>query len=324
MSTERHDPHGTEATLADAMHAATAGFQPPTAELVRGGLARGRRMRAVRRAQVTVAALAVVAIGGAGTVALSDLGSGSGKTNVAGSANQPNTSASAPPAPGTPQTPPVTAQQVFDTIKSLLPAPGTVTDVVLNDATGGSTVGVKFTYDPDGKGAADVVAHVEGNGQDPKTWVCPSFPGYDPANCTITPLPDGSTLHVRKDREFPMSESTADGKAGPSGGGAKEWSAQIARPDGVQVFIYATDSIGEKTGHVTRSAPVLTLEQLKAVVTSPLWGSVAPKAAMPTPVGKPTGAKADAANAANSNGTGWGAGAPAKGGTPSTTVKPAG
>ncbi|MDI2132158.1 hypothetical protein [Yinghuangia seranimata] len=324
MSTERHEPHGTEATLADAMHAATAGFQPPTAELVRGGLARGRRMRAVRRAQVTVAALAVVAIGGAGTVALSDLGSGSAKAGPAA----PPPSVSAPPSAGaTPQQhQPLTAEKALETLKTLLPAGYDVkVQSLSNPGQNGSQVGVYLLVDPhDGKPATMVnmlFSGPMGSSDDNKCW---TFHAAEGIWCTNETTPNGS-LRLEQNREWPASETTEDDKRGPAGGGAKQWSAGIIRKDGANIYAYATNGAVEKGAEV-RTNPVLTTDQLKAIVTAPVWDTVAAADALPKPVTNKSGSAGTQTPAwgSKSDAAGSGAAAPPVHGAAPTTVKPAG
>ncbi|MFE7457297.1 hypothetical protein [Streptomyces sp. NPDC057554] len=73
-----------------------------------------------------------------------------------------------------------------------------------------------------------------------------------------TTLPDGTLLATSQ-------------KPGEKGGtGVVWWTADTMRPDGMRVVVSAFNS-GTQSSPATRPEPALTLEQLKAVATSPEW-----------------------------------------------------
>ncbi|GAA4959544.1 hypothetical protein GCM10023205_23190 [Yinghuangia aomiensis] len=260
-------------SLSSAMHAATSAFQPPTAALVRGGMARGKKFQSLRRMQVAGAAFAVVAAAGVGTAVLSTSSGGDQKASVA--AQPPAVSQAAPQQ--APQPAKLTAQAALDALKQLLPAGYTVSDVKLRDADtgarGDTSVSVEALVDP-GDGKATTLYLALRPGATAGDNACWTFTAGTGIWCKNETLPNG-TLRLEQNREYPASESTADGKAGINGRGAKVWSVSLSRTDGVAVYANTTNAAGEKTGKDVRTDPPLTTDQLKAIVTAPVWNTLA-------------------------------------------------
>lgn len=264
-------------SLSSAMHAATSAFQPPTAALVRGGMARGKKFQSLRRMQVAGAAFAVVAAAGVGTAVLSTSSGGDQKASVAA---QPPAAAQAAPQQAQPAK--LTAQAALDALKQLLPAGYTVSDVQLRDADtgprGDTSVSVQALVDP-GDGKATTLSLALRPGATAGDNTCWTFTAGTGIWCKNETLPNG-TLRLEQNREYPASESTADGKAGINGRGAKEWSASLSRTDGVAIYANTSNAAGEKTGKEVRTDPPLTTDQLKAIVTAPVWNTLAAPGSM--------------------------------------------
>lgn len=268
-----------EAALSTVLRDAAGDLMPNTPALVSGGVARGKRMRVARRAQVAVAAAAVVALGGAGMVALGDLGGGGGTTVAA-----PGSSGAATPAPTPPQAlaaPTLTARQAADALKQLLPAGAVVEEVTAYDPAtgGGGEVGVTLRVDADRLGAGAVTLIIS-SGNSPGLE-CFDDTGLN-ASCDLVPQADGSQLRLEKNWERPATPTTEDDKPGVNGGGARVWSAWAQRADGIRIYVSASSAADEK-GQETREAPALTIEQLKAVATAPVWATLATPESVPQP-----------------------------------------
>lgn len=282
------DPaRGAETLLADTLHDTADGLTPNTTQLVRGGMARGRRMRSVRRAQVVVATLAVVAIGGAGTVVLGDLGGGSTNSGVAAAPSAPASGAG--PTTGTAPSAPtpaqgrvaVTPEEAAEQLTKLLPA-GAAVAVEKRGNELSSELSVNLTIDPDGRGAGRVTLIISPD-RDPA--ICFDTTGMK-AECELK-TPRNGTLRLEKNWVTPAStvQAQADGKAGPNGRGPKLWSAWFVRADGVQVYVSASSSTTE-SGADTRPTTALTMAQLEAIATAPVWDSITPDK---LPKGQPKG-----------------------------------
>ncbi|WP_436791774.1 hypothetical protein [Yinghuangia sp. YIM S10712] len=284
-----------EAALSTALRDAAGDLMPNTPALVRGGMARGRRMRVARRAQVVVAAAAVVALGGVGTVALSDLNGGGGTTVAA-----PGSSVAGTPS-ATPTTPLLTAEseqvkalaeEAGQVLRQFWPAGAQVEQWVSLDGGG---IGVYSKVDPDGQGLGLVTLLISSGNSE---LTCFDDTGLN-ATCDLLPQPDGSQLRLEKNWEYPATPSTEDGKAGTDGSGAELWSAVLNRPDGVRIYVSASSASTEKSPE-TRTAPALTLEQLRSIATAPQWTTLV------TPDKLPQGAKFAPNDTANSAGKGEG------------------
>ncbi|MFF8986241.1 hypothetical protein ACF08E_23050 [Streptomyces globisporus] len=138
--------------------------------------------------------------------------------------------------------PPLDYTLLMPTFRALLPEGLTVTDVT---DSGGEFASVVVN---DGKGRSLVQINVQQDMRDVAGQL------YDDA----TTLPDGTLLATSK-------------KPGEKGGaGVVVWTADSMRPDGMRVVVSAFNS-GEQSSAATRKAPVLTMDQLTALVISPEW-----------------------------------------------------
>ncbi|WP_407837908.1 hypothetical protein ACE1OC_18390 [Streptomyces sp. DSM 116496] len=258
-----------EDELGEALRHTGDGFTSEGRDLVDAGERRGRRMVARRRAAIAGGSvLALALIGTAGAYANGMLwGTGGGRANVASSQE--------PPALGPlvregqtqrnnsrVGTGAVTAEQLTGVLKQLLPQ-GTLSAVeargtghelgpavsaVFDDGEGKSMVGFGLhRIDPKGEMAEDMLK-------------CPSKTTTKYDSCTSETLEDGSRLFLYKGYVYP--DHRAD---------VKSWRAIVVTPQGFMVDAHEENSEQEKGAPVSRPTPPLTLAQMKALVTSPLW-----------------------------------------------------
>ncbi|MFE4261672.1 hypothetical protein [Streptomyces sp. NPDC056883] len=254
-----------EDELGEALRRTGDGFTSEGRDLVDAGERRGRRMVARRRAAMAGgSALALALIGTAGAYANGMLGSGGGgRSNVASSAEPPAPGVSAPGQPRSRVgTGAVSAEQLTGVLKQLLPQ-GTLSTVeargtehelgpmvsaVFDDGEGKSSLGFGlYRIDPKGAMAEDMLE-------------CPSKTTTKYDSCTSETLADGSRLHLYKGYVFP--DHRAD---------VKSWRAIVVTPQGFMVDAHEENSPEEKGAPVSRPTPPLTLAQMQALVTSPLW-----------------------------------------------------
>lgn len=255
-----------EDELGEALRRTGDGFTSEGRDLVDAGERRGRRLVARRRAAMAGgSALALALIGTAGAYANGLLGSGGGGNGGGGV----NVASSEPPAPPT-RTPgmdrvgsgAVSADELTGVFKQLLPQgalsnieargtgdqPGPMVTGVFDDGDGKGRIGFGLSrVDPKGEMADDMVK-------------CPSKATLKYDSCSSEKLADGSRLMLFKGYEYP------DGRAD-----TKCWRATVVTPQGFLVDAQEWNAAEEKGAPVSRPTPPLTLAQLKALVTSPLW-----------------------------------------------------
>jgi hypothetical protein len=274
---------GFDDELPDRLRGGVDGLQPDVSRLVSGGLARGKRMVRRRRIVQVVAAGATVAVLSGVAYAAPWNGVGDNQNGQLQVAAPPTTKPSAKPSvkpPAKPKLVEITPQATLQLLLDQLPA-----DIKTRDYSGGRNVGLTedetlgtwagLTY-TDSTGARTLM-RVELNWQpnveqDGATMPCPEpFGAGDWYICDNQVLADGGKLRLDQNHEYPASANTDDDKAGPNGRGAKIRSAALLRRDGLQIFLWENNSSAEKDAPETRSTPPLTLEQLKAIVSSPVW-----------------------------------------------------
>jgi hypothetical protein len=286
-----------EKELATAMRTSASGLVPP-AGLVAGGIARGRRMKIVRRIQVGASAAAVLAVAGTTLALVSGTNDENDRRQVAGPASSTSTSATPTPPPSrTPKPQPTVAvpagmvvaspQYLLQTVLSKLArsvvgsaatgagvsggdssnlrdgalySAGSYVSLVIEDAVGPTLLSVSVDLNPSIRG----------------DFGCPPTEGTS-ATCSDTKLTDGSRLIISKNWVYPASANTpeniADEKWGPNGRGPKDWSARVIRPDGATINVEEIASREEK-GEVARDTPLLRTDQLQEIATDPallLW-----------------------------------------------------
>lgn len=254
-----------EDELSSALRDTAGSFEPDLTSLVNSGVKDGRRRRTRRTLGIigSVSALALVGVGG--TLASGALSSAqrSASANVADHGRA--TTAVAP----TPSAAAFTGQQMLAKFESLLPK-GTLTNargtgitsrekgpfpillgptasVTFNDAQGQSAIGISVQRQ--GRSAADLSAYTS----------CPGSITRPDATCSVTHGADGSVLVLLQGLEYP---------SGPSK--EKDWTATLVTRDGGIITLDETNSAQEK-GAVARPEPVLSLAQLKSIVSDPFW-----------------------------------------------------
>ncbi|WP_394431925.1 hypothetical protein [Streptomyces sp. SGAir0957] len=256
---------GFEDELSVALRRTGEGFAAEGRTLVEGGMLRGRRR--VRRRRVgavtgSVAALAVVGLGSSYAAGAFGTGPDDAMSSVASSSPSSQRSAESK---GTAHGdgPQLSADQVVAVLEGLLPE-GKVSErdgrgtadhpyarLVYDDGHGKSALSVGVgAIDPDGASADEQLT-------------CPdkAFVPYD--SCTDRKMPDGSRLLLFRGYEYP--DKRAD---------TKLWRAVYMSPEGYTVDAGEWNAAAEKDAPVSRPEPALSIEQLKALVTSSKWGPV--------------------------------------------------
>ncbi|MFZ3499402.1 hypothetical protein ACODT5_40385 [Streptomyces sp. 5.8] len=258
-----------EDELGEALRRTGDGFTAEGRDLVDAGERRGRRMVARRRAAMAGgSALALALIGTAGAYAnglLGPGGGGGGGGNVASSQEPPalgpllrgNGGGKSRVGTGA-----VSAEQLTGVLKQLLPQ-GTLSDV---EARGtGHELGPMVTGafdDGEGKGRIGFgLGRIDPKGEMADDMLkCPSKTTTKYDSCTSETLADGSRLHLYKGYVFPDHRANV-----------KSWRAIVVTPQGFIVDAHEENAATEKDSPVSRPTPPLTIAQLKALVTSPLW-----------------------------------------------------
>jgi hypothetical protein len=191
---------------------------------------------------VVASAAAVAAVAVATAVAA---GSRSHHGVPAGSPATVRTSADAEVAP----TPQVAAQTLLD----LLPRRGSVSE--LSGVTIDKHPQAELVYD-DGQGAARLTVSLD---LPPAEWPRPQCRAGQPY-CRV--LPDG-TIVTWQTVQDPKEPKIA----------GQMWTANASRPNGFAVTVTEYTSAVPKIGPVTRAVPPLTVDELKAIVSSSRWQS---------------------------------------------------
>ncbi|MEZ0094951.1 hypothetical protein [Streptacidiphilus sp. EB129] len=274
-----------EDELTDALHDTAHSYEPPLTALVNAGIADGRRRGRRRTLGIvgSVTALALVGIGGTFASGLlapghATVGAASGGASRSAASGR---SATVPPPAQVAAGPVVSKEQMINTLKSLLPA-GSVTKA---DGTGSGgpgpfdVAGASVVFN-DGKGASQIdvmlsrlATPVDTNGPGQS---CPD-PAYVPTmQCTRTVLADGSVLLIQQGYEYPDKRT-----------GVKDWDAFLTATDGRQVSMSEWNAAQEKGSPVSRPDPVLSTDQMKALVTSSAWSTALASLHAPKPVPAP-------------------------------------
>ncbi|MEV7023128.1 hypothetical protein, partial [Kitasatospora sp. NPDC093558] len=158
---------------------------------------------------------------------------------------------------------PVTDKEMLAAFQSLLPK-GEVTEPKGQGTEKSTTPYAQLVFD-DGQGASlmDVSVQKFYKGQEQQR-TCPAdlkLANLD--SCSVTTLPDGSTLMLSQGYEYPDHRATT-----------KEWWVSVSRPDGGQVSFNEWNAPQEKGAPDSRPNPPITLEQAKAIVTDKVWDKV--------------------------------------------------
>jgi hypothetical protein len=252
--------------IRQAMRAAADGIEPPVQELVDGGLERGRRLRRRHRMVVAGTGLVAVTVVASGIVIAAQFTAGPKEVAAPGDDTSRSVVEAAPANPGawdaadvSAEVEPISSEDVLETLIELLP-PGEITDsrALPQDVVEGMSENPAaiVTFD-DGAGAANVSVTL----YDFPTGGGCQYPSPN-VQCTEEFLDDGSTLWITQ-----RPPTYSDGRQ-PE---LIEWWATLERPDGLQIDLRQNNAVGEKDVPATRPEPPLTVEQMKAIVTSDRW-----------------------------------------------------
>jgi hypothetical protein len=234
-----------EEALPELMRRATDGLEPDTSDLVARGMRQGVRLRRRRTAGIAVAAASAMVLStGAVTFAVTRGGAATPDgAPVAGSVS-PSPAASRKAAP-------VKETKTLATLRALLPKnlrlsePKTRGDNLLAN--------VASVIADDGRGGAFVEVAVGWKSNDN----CGPKPGEPGFSCTR--LPDGSALTM------------IWGGGGEADNFVKANHVRLHRRNGSYVMITSTNTRSMDHGPATRTAPVLSIDQLKQIIQDPRW-----------------------------------------------------
>lgn len=240
------------------------------AATIRRGTQLRRRRTALRAAGSVVALAAVVGVGISGMNALRPA---VGTAPVAGPAPASIPASSPTPTPTptpTTRTPPTKEEPaalgdwIRPRLLAMLEPHGTTT--IVEEWSNDTFYRFNVTVD-DGKGAALMVFIVERDPRDPAARgpllrrCSPGDPDI-PEGASCTALADGSILWTAKTTGYATKDPRHKGENGNH--------AMLTRPDNTRISLVAANGLGEKSAP-TRTNPVLTLDQVKAVVTAKVW-----------------------------------------------------
>jgi len=240
-----------EDRLAAGLRDAGQAFDPDLHTLTTAGLVRGRRLRLRRRAAVVggAASLALVGLGG---VLLLPGGGGPDRDQSSVAADPSSTST----------LPPVSGQELIDTLKEQL-GKGKFSEERSAGTGDRSGPFAALVWD-DGDGAAALSVNLNrvrpGGDEARQLAQCPDklfFP-YD--DCKSSRLDDGSVLKIVQGYEYPDKREPT-----------KWWYADLVTAKGQHVSVSEWNAAAEKGSPVTRTEPPLDNAGLKRLATAPAW-----------------------------------------------------
>ncbi|MEU1408429.1 hypothetical protein ABZ471_40085 [Streptomyces sp. NPDC005728] len=233
-----------EEDFTEALRTTLLTFEPPnTPSLVQAGVRNGRRRRRSRATAVGVSGAAVLALVGLGAAVVPGLLSGSRTadhtlTGPAASATTGSATASATPKPTFTGTLP--AGRALAILTALLP-----TGLTRSSPPGGRQSGQLWVDDGHGKSLLEIHVSRQTSTTAIRNHV---FAG-------TTPLADGTLIKSRQ---------------APPGTGPGHEAVNVLHPDGLYVTIMEWQAPSQSAPS-TRTAPILTLAQLRAIATSSQW-----------------------------------------------------
>ncbi|MEV4944177.1 hypothetical protein [Streptomyces sp. NPDC053755] len=259
----RHGQHEEfEERLGEALRHTGDGFAADDRhELATGGLRRGRRRVARRRAALvtgSVLAFALVGVGGVYGGGLLGSGDGTVEGTATVGASKPTAAGAESPAERKPYEARIPVEDIAAVVKANTPA-GTWTFQGL-EGTGQSVTGV---YD-DGRGKAgfSLGLYRAGNtgeaGSDQVECPDKTYVPYD--HCVSEQLPNGSRLMVFQGYEYPDKRVET-----------KSWRAVLLTKDGILIDASEWNAATQKDSPITREDPPFDAAQLKTLVTAPAW-----------------------------------------------------
>ncbi|MFF5495152.1 hypothetical protein [Streptomyces aquilus] len=250
MPVDQHsDPF--EDRVAAELRAAGGGFTPDLPGLTTAGLARGRRLRLRRRAAL---------VGGAASLALVGVG-GALLLPGGGGPDRDQSSVAADPS-STPTLPPVSGQELIDTLKEQLghgkfseergggtgDKAGPFAALVWDDGDGAAALSVNLYRVQPGSEAARALAQ------------CPDKLHFPNDDCKSSRLDDGSVLKIVQGYEYPDKREPT-----------KWWYADLVTAKGQHVQVNEWNAAAEKGSPVTRDEPPLDNAELRKLATAPAW-----------------------------------------------------
>ncbi|WP_225832347.1 hypothetical protein [Streptomyces sp. NK08204] len=266
-----------ETRVARAMSRATSEFPPHAADLVQRSVARGRRMRLFAATRTVVMAVAVVTAGGT-LMATGAFGSHGADAQQQLRVGAPARSTEQQPARPSSS---VSGEEMVSTLKSLLPAGGTVSAASGRASQAGPPVvwpSAKLTYSTaKGSSSIDITlsrldsgipADQQGEGGCLPVEVRP----YD--TCTTGKLPGGAVLNTTRSFTYPSSDT-----------GQKRWYVVLTTADRVQLTVEEFGG-GDEKGSSSGTDPLLSIAQLTSIVRSPAWNKAI--TALPAQEGAPS------------------------------------
>lgn len=282
------DRDAFEGGLGAAMKEEAEAFSVAGRPLVDGGITRGRRRMVLRRsATVTgsVAALALIGLGGSYVTGGIGTSQGGGNGAAVGARSSENTGEATGSSP---------EQQVISTLEELLPE----AKLSKQPSGGGTPAGVRkrssqssaaVVYD-DGHGKAALSVSL--GRQNPKEvaegdLACPdkNFTPFE--TCSAKTLTDGSRLVLFKGWEYPDRREET-----------RWWYADLLTPEGYRISVHEWNAPAEKGAGVSRPAPPLSLDRMKGLAQAEEWRPLLaslpePEASAPRPPA-PEGLSGDA------------------------------
>lgn len=226
--------------------------EPDYDQLVRTGLARGKRRRRIRRMGTgVVGAVTVSAAVGGVAFAMTLMPTTAPGISLA-PAGPPTPAATTPSPTETAQ--PVVAQDVLATLRPMLPKSG---EISKTSDEGNGFAHLRFT-DALGTAWMSIATTNIGAAPDPG-WGCPTAGQLPGDKCSVTDL-DGGKLMVATTHQYPGQTDSAT-----------EAFAIYRRADGAEISFTQINRIGEKTGGTSRETVPLSSAKMKAIVTSESW-----------------------------------------------------
>ncbi|GAA2501731.1 hypothetical protein [Streptomyces longisporus] len=229
-----------EEDFTEALRTTFQPFEPPnTPSLLQAGLRNGRRRRRRRATALGVSGAAVLALVGLGALVVPGQLS-HGRTNADRTLADPAVSATASAAPKPTFTGTLPADRALATLTPLLP-----TGLTHSTPPGGRRSGQLWVDDGHGKSLLEVHVSRQTSTTEIRNHV---FAG-------TTPLPDGTLIQSRQS---------------PPGTSPGHQTVNVLHPDGLYVTLMEWQA-PTQNGPSTRSTPILTLGQLRAIATSSRW-----------------------------------------------------
>ncbi|MER6732754.1 hypothetical protein [Streptomyces puniciscabiei] len=233
-----------EEDFTEALRTTLLTFEPPnTPSLLQAGVRNGRRRRRRRATALGVSGAAVLALAGLGATAVSGQLSDRRPADRTLAGPAASATAGSPTASATPKptfTGTLPADRALATLTALLP-----TGLAHSSPPGGRRSGQLWVDDGHGKSLLEVHVSRQTSTTAIRSHV---FAG-------TKPLPDGTLIQSRQ---------------APPGTGLGHETVNVLRPDGLYITLMEWQAPSQNAPS-TRTTPILTPAQLRAIATSPQW-----------------------------------------------------